>query len=338
MTGHIAMNEIAAGRASLDEIIIPPAESWGINQPRYSSLMGLAPGQSLTLRELLLGQATFSGNDASTAIALRFAPTEAAFIEMMNREAIAMGLTRTRFADASGFSNHNMTTAREMAEFSRRYITAHPEALRYFHSVMEHAYPLSEHVAPPFRANPGTRVQRNRNTLLGRVQGVDGIKTGFIPESGFNISLTAERDGTRFIAVVMGSPSGLGGDRIRDEDGEALLEWAFERFQTIRFNPGTLAPARIWRGRDNYVSIAVNAPLYFTTLTERGALLSWRIQYENPLLAPLPAGSHAGILVLYDTLGDLRHIPLVTTSDVESGGFFKRLVDNIRLFFQRHFG
>ena len=337
MTGYLAMNEIAAGRASLDEIIIPPSESWAINQPRYSSLMFLAPGQRLTLRELLLGQATFSGNDASTAIALRFAPSEAAFIEMMNQQAAAMGLTKTRFADASGFSEHNMTTAREMAEFARRYITAHPESLREFHSVMEFAFPRAEHVAEPFRHDPRTRVQRNRNTLLGRVEGVDGLKTGFIPASGFNITLTAERGGTRFIAVVMGAPSGWGGDRIRDEDGERLLEWAFERFRTVRFNPGTLEPARIWKGSSNYVDIIINEPLDFTTFAERGEHLSWRISHDSPLLAPLPAGSPAGTLVLYDNLGELRHIPLVTAREAERGGFLKRLFDSIRLFFQRHF-
>jgi len=333
MTAHLALNEVMAGRACLEEIIMPPRESWAINQPRYSSLMGLAPGQRVSLRELLLGMATFSGNDASTAIALRFAPSETAFVEMMNMEAAAMGLTRTRFVDASGFSRYNMTTPREMAEFSRSYIAAHPESLANFHSVMEFAYPLAEHVAEPFVNNPRTRTQRNRNTLLGRVEGVDGIKTGFIPESGFNISLSAERCGTRFIIVVMGAPSDWGGDRVRDEDGRRLLEWAFQHFKTIRLNIDTPEPARIWKGRDNYVGVAFNAPLEFTSLAVRGEQLRWQIHYEEPLLAPLRAGSHVGTLVLFDSLGELRRIPLVTAGEIERGGLFKRFFDSIRLFF-----
>ena len=338
MTKHLVFKELGAGRASLDEIISPPRESWAINQPPRSSLMFLAPGQQLTLKELLLGLSIPSGNDAAVAVALRFAPSVPAFAEMMNREAAAMGLAKTRFVEPSGISGYNTTTAREFANFSRIYLELWPESLRDFHSVREFSYPMAHNVAAPFRENPGTITQRNRNALLGRVEGVDGLRTGFIYESGFNIVLTAQRDGTRFIAVILGAPSGPGGDRVRDEDGERLLEWAFERFRTIRFNPGNLESARIWRGRENYVDIVVDAPLDFTTLAERGNQLRWRIQYNTPLLAPLPAGSPAGTLVIYDNLGELRHIPLVTAREAERGGFFKRLFDSVRLFFQRHFG
>lgn len=335
MAMHLAFREINEGRACLDEIIIPTSESWAINQPPLSSLLHLAPGQQLTLRELLLGKAIQSGNDASAALALRFAPTIEDFVEMMNRESAAMGLRRTRFADASGFSDQNMTTAREFAEFSRIYITANPQSLREFHSVPEFAFPTAEHVAVPFRGNPGTRVQRNRNTLLGRVEGVDGIKTGFIFASGFNIALTAERGETRLIAVILGAPSGWGGDRIRDEDGRRLLEWAFENFHTIRPNMNALEPVRTWKGRANYVNLILGAQLDFTALYERGRDLSWVIEHNGPLIAPLPAFSPVGNIVFYDTLGELRRIPLLTAWEVERGGFFQRLFDAIRLFFLR---
>ena len=334
MTSHMTLKEIAAGRACLEEIINPPRESWAVNQPPLSSLMSLAPGQQLSLRELLLGMAIFSGNDAATAIALRFAPSVEDFTRMMSKEAESMGLIKTRFVDASGYSNENMTTAREFAEFSRLYVAAHPESLKEFHSVSEFAYPMAENVAERFANNPRTRVQRNRNNLLGRVEGVDGLKTGYIPESGYNIALTAERNGTRFIAVILGAPSDWGGDRIRDADGERLLGWAFERFKTIRLNLTDPEPARIWKGKENYVAIVINEQLDFTALIERGEQLSWRIQYEDPILAPLPAGSHVGNIILFDNLGELRRISLVTAQEAERGGFFKRLFDSIRLFFR----
>ena len=333
MTMHLALREIAAGRASLDETIFPPPESWALNQPPGSSLMQIANGQRLSLRDLLLGMAVFSGNDAATATALRFSPSVEAFVGMMNREAEALGMHRTFFVDPSGYWEDNMTTAREFAEFCRIYLEAHPESLRDYHSVREFAYPRPENVPERYRENPGTRVHINNNTLLRRVDGVDGLKTGYIPEAGYNIALTAERDGTRFIAVILGAPAGWGGDRLRDDDGRKLLSWAFGRYKTLRPRPEMPEPVRVWKGKENYTSIDWGAPLDFTAPIERGENLSWNIEPEGPLIAPLPFGSHAGTLVLYDSLGELRRIPLVTRQGVEKGGFFKRLIDSIRLFF-----
>jgi D-alanyl-D-alanine carboxypeptidase (penicillin-binding protein 5/6) len=251
----------------------------------------------------------------------------------MNLEAASMGLARTRFVDASGYSEENMTTAREFAEFCRIYLELYPGSLAEYHSVREFAYPRAENAAEQ-RENPETRMHRNTNNLLGRVEGVDGIKTGYIPESGYNIALTAERDRTRFIALILGGPSQWGGDRIRDEDGRKILEWAFANYKTIQPDIGPLEPVRIWKGRKNYANIALSLPLDFTALKERGAALSWRINYEDPLIAPIPEGTAVGGLVLYDNFGELRHIPLITAENTERGGFFKRFFDSIRLFFR----
>jgi len=306
-----------------------------VNQLPGSSLMYLAQGQTLSLRELMLGMAIVSGNDAAAAAALRLAPTVDDFIRLMNTEAAAMGLNITRFVDASGYSEENMTTARELAELCRIYLQAHPESLGDFHSVREFTYPRAENVPPERQGNPGTRLRRNNNNLLGRVEGVDGLKTGYIPESGYNIALTAERNGTRFIAVILGAPSEWGGDRKRDEDGEKLLEWAFERYKTIRPDIGALQSARIWKGKDNYLNFVPEESLDFTALTERGGQLSWETELEEPLVAPIYAGQRVGSLVFYDNLGELRRVTLVSAQNAERGGFFKRLFDSIRLFFSR---
>jgi len=331
------LREIALGRASLNEIISPTAESWAVNQLPRSSVMYLAQGQTLSLRELLLGMAIFSGNDAATAAALRFGPTVDDFTRMMNGEAAAMGLNKTRFVDASGYSEENMTTAREFAELCRIYLKAHPESLRDYHSVREFAYPRAENVPPERRGNPGTRLHRNNNNLLGRVEGVDGFKTGYIPESGYNIALTAERNGTRFIAVILGAPSEWGGDKKRDEDGRKIIEWAFDNYKTIRPDIGELPPARVWKGKDNYAAIAPEEQLDFTSGTERGGQLSWKIELKEPIIAPLYAGQELGRLVFYDNLGELRRVTLVSAQNAERGGFFKRLFDSIRLFFDKIF-
>ena len=338
MTMHLVFKEISAGRASLDEIITPPRESWAVNQPPSSSLMNLANGQTCSLRDLLLGMAIPSGNDAATAAALRFAPSVEEFVGMMNREASALGLEKTFFVDPAGYWEDNMTTAREFAEFCRMYLEAHPESLKDYHAVREFSYPRSENVPERYRENPGTRTQRNNNMLLGRVEGVDGLKTGYIPEAGYNIALTAERNNSRFIAVILGAPSEWRGDRIRDDDGRKLIEWVFSHYRTIRLKPAAPEPVRIWKGRDNYTNLLWGGPLEFTAPAERGEDLRWETEFIDPLIAPLPARSRAGTLVAYDSLGELRRIPILTAGEAEKGGFFKRFFDAIRLFFRRKGG
>jgi D-alanyl-D-alanine carboxypeptidase (penicillin-binding protein 5/6) len=333
MTIHLALREIETGRASLEEIISPPVESWAGNQPPRSSLMFLGEGQTPSLRDLLLGLAVPSGNDAAVAVALRFAPSVGDFAGMMNLEAANMGLIKTRFTEPSGISEHNMTTAREFASFCRFYLEAHPDAPRDYHSVLNFAYPRPENAA---RGSPAKSaiVQYNRNTLLGKFEGVDGLKTGYIDESGYNIALTAGRGGTRFIAVILGAPAAPGGDRLRDADGRELLNWAFANYKTVRPVTGNLEPARIWKGKSDWIGIIPEGPLEFTSLTSRAETLRWEAEIDDPLIAPLPEGSRVGSLVFYDGFGELRRVPLITAGEAVEGNFFKRALDSARLFFR----
>jgi D-alanyl-D-alanine carboxypeptidase (penicillin-binding protein 5/6) len=335
MTIHIALREIAAGRASPEEIVPLPRESWAINQPPRSSLMFLAAGQRVSLGELLLGLAIPSGNDAAVAVALRFAPTVEEFAELMNREARDLGLSQTRFVEPSGISEENITTAREFAYFCREYLRLHPETLKDLHSVREFAYPKAYNVGEAYRDRPGTILQHNRNALLIEgFEGVDGLKTGYIDEAGYNIALTAERRGTRFIAVILGAPAAYRGDQIRDEDGRRLLTWGFEHFKTLRPELGTLPPARVWKGKVDYIPVIPGESLVFTAPADRGNSLRWETEISDPLVAPLPGESPVGNLILYDEKGELRRFPLLTAEEAEPGNFLKRLWDTIRFFFQ----
>jgi D-alanyl-D-alanine carboxypeptidase (penicillin-binding protein 5/6) len=335
MTMHIAFEEAALRGISLDAPLVPPRESWAINQPPRSSLMFLAAGQRTSLRELLLGLAVPSGNDAAVATALTFAPTVEDFTALMNREARRLGLNKTRFAEPSGISENNTTTAAEFALFCREYIRLHPESLTEFHAVLDFAYPKAENVAEAFRDNPRTIVQPSRNALLKTFPGVDGLKTGYIDEAGYNIALTAERNGSRFILVILGAPARPGGDRLRDADGEKLLTWAFDTFRTIRPVIGSPEPARLWKGKQNWVKLVPAGATDFTAPVNRGRSLWLSTELEDPLIAPLPAGYPAGNLTISDEQGELHRIPLVTATEYGAGGFFKRLWHSVRLFFRR---
>lgn len=338
MTIHIALNEVAEGRAELDEIVTLPRASWAINQPPRSSLMFLAAGQTVSLRELLLGLAIPSGNDAAVAVALRFAPSVDEFADRMNREAQRLGMTQTYFVEPSGISEYNLTTALEYARFCREYLRFHPETLAELHSVREFAYPKVGNVGERYRDRPGTIVQYNHNTLLVEgFAGVDGLKTGYIDEAGYNIALTAERQDTRLIAIILGAAS----TRTRDDDGRKLLTWGFNHFRTLRPLTPPLEPVQIWKGKTDTVRLIPvegeetrdgRFAVEFTTHTDRGEGLRWETIVDDPLIAPLPAGTAVGAMVLYDNAGELRRITLVTAETLEQGGFFKGLWHSIRLF------
>jgi D-alanyl-D-alanine carboxypeptidase (penicillin-binding protein 5/6) len=342
MTMHIVLNEAAAGRVSLDDNVPLAREAWAINQPPRSSLMFLGPGQTVSLREIMLGLAVPSGNDAAVAAALAVAPTVRDFVSMMNSEARRFGLLKTYFTEPSGISENNMTTAGEAAAFCRIYLALHPESLAEYHSVREFSYPQADNVAEAFRNRPQTITQANRNSLLRSFPGVDGLKTGYIDEAGYNIALTAERQGSRFILAILGAPAEPGGDRVRDDDGRRLLSWAFENFKTVYPAAGDIESPRLWKGREKTAELkmAHNDPLLaesaaFTAPRDRADRLWITTEIKNPLIAPLPSGFPAGWLVISDEEGELHRVALITAKTYGKGNILRRIWDSIRLLFYK---
>ncbi len=231
---YIVFKEVQEGNLSLDELVQPPESSWAINMPPSSSLMFLGQGHKVTVRELLKGLAVASGNDAAIAVANKVSGSTKAFVERMNYEAKALGLTNTYFVEPSGYSEKNLTTARELAKFCRIYINTFPQSLSDFHSLTEIRYPLKENL-PSWQQSKGDTMavyQKNTNPLLGILEGCDGLKTGFIFESGYNLALTCQRQGVRYLSVTMKGP-GKGskqGNYYRRQDGTTMMEWAFSSF------------------------------------------------------------------------------------------------------------
>jgi D-alanyl-D-alanine carboxypeptidase (penicillin-binding protein 5/6) len=333
MTMHLVMKEIKEGRASYNEIIPVTVESWAQSQPYRSSLMFLEPGQIVTIREILLGLAVVSGNDAAVAAALRLAPTMNDFAKMMTDEARRMGLKVTRFAESSGISENNKTTAAEFASFCRQYLIMHPQSLEDFHSVSSLAYPMAANVREKYQGNPRTIIQENRNTLLKVFPGVDGFKTGFINESGYNIALTARRNNTRFILVILGAPNTRGGAGIRDKDGINLLSWAFDNFKTVRLKDVKIENAKLWKGKADTAELALAGSADFTSAASRAGNLQITTVIDKKLAAPLPAGSRAGYLAISDEHGELNRVQLITAKTAEKGNIFKRIWHSVLLLF-----
>lgn len=326
---YVVDEEVSAGRLSYDQIIPIPEEALACNMPPHSSLMFLGEGQVVTLEELLLGLSICSGNDAAYALAYTICGTMEAFVERMNQVAADLGLTHTHFVESSGYSELNTTTPREMAEFCRVYLTEHPDSLKKFHSVSSFTYPKKQNMAPgdtygaqdfsqglPRHITMGI-TQTNTNPLLGKMTGCDGLKTGYIDESGYNLSLTAQRKGTRFLSVTMQGPgrSSSEGQQGRVQDGFTLMDYAFDNFSDFMetgfiktyfvksfgtsengfyvvpaYKPeGFCIPATDLGENYSKMSVTVNRPQKIKTTVKAGEVLgSIDLKYENEVVVSIP--------------------------------------------------
>ena len=261
----------------------------------------------------------------------------------MNREMELLGLEKTRFVEPSGYSELNLTTPREFAAFARTYLSRYPESLEAFHSQATISYPQEHNLAEWHKGKEQPIFQRNTNKLLEVLPGCDGLKTGFIYESGYNLSLTAQRGETRFISVTMMGPGtgSVEGNRYRVADGTTLMEWAFSCFAT-HFK-AEIKPLAIPVLGGNKSSVTV-APLHTNPLTVPALLkdespttaahsITAQINIPSYIQAPLQAGDVVGKITY--SLGDivLEEVPLLAVTSIDEGNVFKQLLDKLAVDF-----
>lgn len=350
---YVVEAAIARGDISYDDLVELPSESWAVNMPPDSSLMFLAEGQKVTVDELLQGLAVVSGNDAAYALASHVAGDMETFVALMNTVLQDLGLTQTTVVEPSGYSELNTTTAREFLAFCRKYIYDIPESLEKYHSQRSFSYPKAENL--PEGMQPGdptgsnfilsTPLTRpNTNKALDMIPGADGLKTGYIDESGYNLALTAARNGTRFLSVTMNGP-GAGsweGNQIRAKDGNVLMDWAFANFTSVPVE--AVLPVDITvTGAKGISAIRVIPAQNVTSVTvphiqgitestlPEDIPLTVQVQYPDHLQAPVTAGDTVGT-VEYRVNGALiQSVPLLADRSVEKsfalkGWFEERLL------------
>ncbi|MDX9783871.1 MAG: D-alanyl-D-alanine carboxypeptidase family protein [Spirochaetia bacterium] len=338
LTLHIAYEEIEAGRLSGEEIIDIDKRDCSPYIPYGSSIMYLHPGMKVSVRDLMLGAAVVSGNDAAYALARRISGSNEAFAERMNQEMAEMGFDELSFVEPSGLSEFSLVTARQFAQFCKRYLELHPQSLEELHSVRYIEFPRAEHATSGY-VPEGRIIQYNRNSLITSYPGADGLKTGYIIEVGFNMAATAEREGSRFIVVTLGGTgsSYAGGGRQRTQDVSRLLDWAFDNFSTQRLDPGQLPVTRVWFGAERHVGLVSAAANAVTVPKGREGELSLRVESEAYVDGPIEKGRRLGRLVYSLGGSDLAVIDLVAEKDIPRAGFFRRIVDGIGRFFARLF-
>ena len=337
---YIAMKEVEAGKIALSDVVPLPPQSWAINAPVGSSLMYLGEGQRVTLEELLRGMAVVSGNDAAMAVACYVAGNAVEFVKRMNSEMASLGLTQTKFVEPTGYSEENKTTARELVAFCRVYLEKFPQTIELFHNVRNFTYP-QEHNLPVNYVQKNVMAgtlpvtQEPTNRVLMKIQGADGLKTGFINESGYNLALTVCRDETRFISVTLGGigTNTIEGNFYRLADSELLMNWAFSSFVTYKSIENNEFPICVFGGDVNVLNLvpARTSSTFSIPVPKSEEEVCVDVELPKFLQAPIQVGDVLGNLVY--SQGDLvlERVPLIADRTVVDCGGIKKLFDNYAL-------
>jgi D-alanyl-D-alanine carboxypeptidase (penicillin-binding protein 5/6) len=301
MTLYVVFDAIRAGQLKTDDMVTVSERAWKRTYKTKSSTMFLKLGERVKVEDLLKGVAIVSGNDACVALAEHLSGSEEAFVSKMNEKAKSFALKDTQFKNSDGESaDGQYTTAMEMAILSKRYIEDHPEALT-LHSTVDYTY-------------NGIK-QGNRNTLLQKNIGVDGLKTGHLEEAGYHLVATAKREGQRMIAVVMGCPK----QSKRGPEAQELLEYGFKNFSTVEAvkKGATFGPVKVKRGKLNQVLLAAAEEGRVTVGKGKENLVSVTPQLPQFVVAPVRKGQVVAKVLIQNEGKVAKEVSLLASSGVE---------------------
>lgn len=304
MTLYLVFQALKQGVIHMDDEVWVSETAWRTG----GSKMFVGVGNKVPLEELLKGVAVVSGNDACVALAEHLAGSVDAFVDAMNQKAKELGMTQTHFMNPHGLPDQGqVTSARDMAILDLSYLQHFPESLR-FHSMKEFTY-------------NGIN-QYNRNRLLLKDSSVDGLKTGYVGAAGYHLSATAERNGMRLLAVVMGTAS----PSVREREALKLLNYGFRYYTLVQpFPQGQpLKQVNVWKGKKNVLDLyPAENPSFLIRLAQKN-LLRWEVQAPEEITAPVTAQQQIGKVVFYVSDDPQKTIPLISHEDLPLANWFKR--------------
>jgi len=301
MTLYIVLDAIRAGQIKLDDMVTVSERAWKRTYKTDSSSMFLNVGERVKVDDLLKGVAIASGNDACIALAEHLSGSEEAFVSKMNEKAKLLELKDSQFRNPDGMpAEGQYTTAMDMATLAKRYIEDHPEALVY-HSTVDFTY----------NGIP----QENRNTLLQKNIGVDGLKTGHVEEAGYHLAATAKRDGQRMIAVVMGCKT----KGKRGPEAQKLLEYGFKNFSTVEAvkKGATFGPVKVRRGKLNQITLIAAESGWATVGKGKENSVSAVPQLPLFIVAPIQKGQVVAKVSVQNEGKVAKDVNLIASSAVE---------------------
>ncbi len=318
MTTHVIFDMIAKGEIKLDQMFTVRPETWARwHGPAAGSTMFLSAGEQVRVEDLLHGVVTLSGNDACVVLAEGISGTEQAFVARMNKAAKELGMTNSRFGTSNGWPDEGVTTttARDLAKLGAATIQKHPGLYKKFYGMREFSWgkTIGEGAAI---------VQPNRNPILGRISGADGIKTGHTDEAGFGFTGSAEQNGRRIVMVV----AGIDSFNNRIAESVRFMDWGFKAWTTKPlFKKGKhVQTAAVQLGSASEVGLVAPRDLAVTFPAGGSEGMTVSVVYQGPIKAPIKAGQHIADLVVKTANTPPQVMALVAESDVAEAGFFRR--------------
>jgi D-alanyl-D-alanine carboxypeptidase (penicillin-binding protein 5/6) len=314
MTAYAVFRAIKSGQINIDDEVQVSEKAWRTPGSR----MFIEVGTRVPVAQLLPGMIIQSGNDASVALAEHVAGTEATFAEVMNQLAAELGMTNTHYVNSTGLPAENhYTSATDISILATALIREFPDYYRWYSQKQ-------------FSYNGIT--QGNRNALLWRDESVDGMKTGYTENAGYCLVSSAERDGMRLIAVVLGTTS----PAARANESQALLNYGFRFYETqLLWEQGEIvASARIWKGAEENIDLIVKDPVYVTIAKGTGDQLETSVNTPAKLMAPIlqtTAIAQATASVGGETVATTD---LYSSIEVPEGSFMQTSWDEVLLWFE----
>ena len=317
MTAIVAFDLLKKNKLSLDDKFIISENAWRLSQAGYSSMFIMVNDQ-VSVENLLRGIIIASGNDACVALAEGIAGSESNFADMMNEKAVEIGMTSSNFTNSSGINDPgNISTTRDIALMSKYLIKNYPI---YYELFAEKTFTWDRTGGEPIK-------QGNRNPLLYKNVGVDGVKTGYLAVEKYSLASSMKKKDRRIISVV----SGFDTKNLRSSESLKLLNWGFRNTNTFEISKKneTFFELDTWLGEKNKIKASSKEDYYVTINKKDISNLTIALEYNGPIAAPVRKGKQIANIIISKKGELIKSVPLYAAEDLKKVNFFKSLLTSL---------
>ena len=317
MTAIVAFDLLKNNKISLDDKFTISENAWRLSQAGYSSMFIMINDQ-VTVEDLLKGIIIASGNDACVALAEGIAGSESNFADMMNEKAGDIGMTSSNFTNSSGINDpDNISTVRDIALMSKYLIKNYPIFYELF---AEKTFTWDRTGGEPIK-------QGNRNPLLYKNVGVDGVKTGYLAVEKYSLASSMKKNDRRIIAVA----SGFNTKNLRSSESLKLLNWGFRNTNTFEISKKDITTFELdaWLGTIDKIKATTKEDFYLTINKKDITQYTVSLEYIGPILAPVDKGTQIANIVVYKKDQKIKTLPLFALENLEKVNFFKSLLTSL---------